>query len=272
MWDYSLKNSECLGRDHGIRSEYVPLSGFAEAWIKEWDCREGESLMGEEYLSGGVQLTVALMRGPEQCTEADHRWAVSHGRWSPESEMESHEIGGEGSGVWSVGRADEDIDVLFFGTKTPASHPQSNGHPPRLNAMEKLRSIHGLRLVAVGSAYGPALGRFVRRARIIINLTNFGLECETKWSRITQLLMVRRFILSELSGSNCPDDVWMEQAGGVGLFTDETMISSVMHFLSHPEERSQIAEAGYEALRDRPVRSLVRGVVDSWHHRRGCGL
>jgi hypothetical protein len=267
VWDYSLKNSECLGREHGIRSEYVPLSGFAQAWIDEWDCQEGEPLMNKKHVVDAADLPLPLI--PENCTAADRQWALSHGSWLPEGETESHEIG---SGTWSVGRADEDIDVLFIGSVIPTVGPQANQVSYRLNSLQRLQSLSGLHVVRVSHVHGAALARFVRRARIVINLSNFGMECETKWSRITQLLMVRRFVLSELSGSNCPDDVWMERAGGVGLFTDETMIAAVLHFLAHPEERGRIAEAGYAALRERPVRSLVRGSVIAWHNRRGCAL
>ena len=122
------------------------------------------------------------------------------------------------------------------------------------------------------NVFGAALGRLVRRARIVINLSSFGMMCETKWSRITPLLMMHKFVLSEISGSSCPDDVWFQRAGGVALCTKDTFLSSVLYFLAHPEERRRVAEAGHEALKLRPVSGLVRGALASWRSGRGCSM
>ena len=144
-----------------------------------------------------------------------------------------------------VPRAEEDIDVLFYGVYNER----------RVAPLRRLAQ-RGWKVTWVNGVYGEERDRLIARARIVINL-HFYSESRLEVARCFYLLANGRFVLSEESF-----DAWETGlAGGIAFAPYESIEEACAWYLEHPEERAAIAQAGRDLLRQRPQATLLAPAV-----------
>jgi glycosyl transferase family 1 len=140
-----------------------------------------------------------------------------------------------------VPRAQEDIDVLFYGVYNER----------RMAPLRRLAQ-RGRKVTWVNGVYGEERDRLIARSRIVINIHFYG-ESRLEVARCFYLLANGRFVLSEES----PDAGETGLAGGIAFSPYEGIEEACAWYLEHPAERAAIAEAGREILRRRPQSALL---------------
>jgi hypothetical protein len=136
--------------------------------------------------------------------------------------------------------ADEDIDVLFYGSLNE-----------RRSAV--LDQLAGLSVMRLFNCYGPERDRVIARSRIVLNVHYYEAHIMEQ-ARVSYLLNNGRFVLSE----SCRDDPF---SGTVPQVAYPELAAACRHYLSRPEERRRIARAGHEAFRARPMAESLREVL-----------
>lgn len=141
-----------------------------------------------------------------------------------------------------IGQADEDVDVLFYGSMNERRH----------QVLQQLRA-RGLRVEAAFNVYGAARDALVARAKIVLNMHYFESKV-FEAVRVGYLLGNRRFVISEGGGSS---DDESDYAHGLAFAPYDQLADACERYLQQPTERERIAEAGQQLMRQRPIAPLL---------------
>lgn len=128
------------------------------------------------------------------------------------------------------------IQVLFYGTLTPH----------RVETLRMLRSAPApLRVYHANAAsdgvFGNPLDALLLDAEIVLNLRAFGGKNEWKMPRLARLLSNEKFIISE---GKCETGQCSSFRNGVVFAEREDLKAAIIHYLSRPHERREIARRG----------------------------
>lgn len=141
-----------------------------------------------------------------------------------------------------IAPADEDIDVLFYGSLNER----------RAVVLREL-TRRGLRVKHLFGVYGAERDAWIARARIVLNMHYFDAKV-FEAVRVTYLLANRRFVVSE-RGSDAAEEAAYEQALAFSAY--ETLADTCERCLADPALRRRTADAGFEFMRQRPIQALL---------------
>jgi hypothetical protein len=138
----------------------------------------------------------------------------------------------------------QDIDVLFYGM-TGVS---------RLNALHSL-SHAGLTVVFVSGLYGPARDELISRAKLVLNINLYDFARIFEIVRVSYLFANSKAVVATRDpGVFVEPDV--EPAIRFTVF--ETLIEDCQQLLRHDEERAALEARGFETIRQRDVREILK--------------
>lgn len=157
----------------------------------------------------------------------------------------SHVPLGHAAALERIARAEEDIDVLFYGIYNER----------RLSILRRL-AARAWKVHCVNGVYGQERDALIARSRIVLNLHFYG-ESRLEVARCFYLLVNGRFLLSEES----PDAGETGLAGGIAFARYDKIEAACAWYLEHPAERAAIAQAGRDLLRKRPQSALLAPAV-----------
>jgi hypothetical protein len=157
----------------------------------------------------------------------------------------SHVPLGYASALERIPRAEEDIDVLFYGVYNER----------RLAILQRLVQ-RGLKVRWVNGVYGEARDRLIARSRVVVNI-HFYEQSRLEVPRCFYLMANGRFVLSETS----PDAEEAGYGSGIAFAPYEDLEETCAWYLGHPAERLAVAEAGQALLRLRPQSALLAPAV-----------
>jgi hypothetical protein len=154
---------------------------------------------------------------------------------------------GHAQALERIARAEEDIDVLFYGIYNER----------RLSLLRRF-AARGWKVHCVNGVYGTERDALIARSRIVLNLHFYG-ESRLEVARCFYLLANGRFVLSEDS----PDVGETGLAGGIAFAPYDKIEEACAWYLERPAERAAIAQAGRELLRKRPQSALLGPAVSA---------
>ena len=124
-------------------------------------------------------------------------------------------------------------------------------------------------VVHTPNVFGDQLYRYVRRAKIVLNLRSFGHAQEFKMSRLMVMLANQAFVLSETMGVDADTGPFRD---GIVMVHADHLPEAVRYYLDRPALRASIAAAGHAAFLRRPQADLLRPAVNDILERVGCPL
>ncbi len=144
----------------------------------------------------------------------------------------------------------EDIDILFLGTFNER----------RIRYFNELKKLNK-NLVFRQGVYGDEKLKLISRAKIVLNI-NFYETGIFEWTRIYQLLINKKFIITE--DSNDMDEYKDLNSGLIisafGNVYDT--VSKIDYYLDHPQERYEIAERGHETMKS--IETYLPGIENAF--------
>jgi glycosyltransferase involved in cell wall biosynthesis len=141
---------------------------------------------------------------------------------------------------------DEDIDVLFFGSRSPR----------RQCVFDEIRS-RGLVFHHAFGAYGADRDALIKRAKIVLNLHQY-LPGSFEILRMAYLLSNRKAVVSELNPGETIDS---DLEGGFVATPYENIGSAVANLVANPVARNAIAGAGYRKFICRSEAAILRDAL-----------
>ena len=144
--------------------------------------------------------------------------------------------------------AEEDIDVLFFGTLNDR----------RRNIIKSLGE-NGVKTQVLMGVYGKERDQFIGRSKIVLNIHYYETQI-FEIVRVSYLLANRRFVISE---SGCDPVEEGAFSSGVVFAGYDGLVRTCLDFLSRPEDRRRIAEAGFDIMVKRPETDYLRAAIQT---------
>jgi len=138
---------------------------------------------------------------------------------------------------------EEDIDVLFVGSMNER----------RLAVLAAL-SARGVHVEWRFGVYGAERDRLFARSRIVLNVHFYEAKI-FEAVRVSYLLANRRFVISERGDGDA------DFAGGVALTSYDGLVDTCIAYLARPEQRAEIAAAGFALMRERSQAAFLEPVV-----------
>lgn len=139
--------------------------------------------------------------------------------------------------------AEEDIDVLFYGSFND-----------RRNAVLNALRARGVRVESVFGVYGAERDALIARSKLVINIHYYDAKI-FEVARIFYLLANNRFVLTETSEPSA-DQTYFEP--GLAIIPYENLVDACCYYLEHPEERQAIAQQGFELVKNRKQSDALR--------------
>jgi len=149
-----------------------------------------------------------------------------------------------------IPKAEEDIDVLFFGSMNER----------RERVIQALRD-HEVRVEAVTEEepkYGAERDRLIARSKIVLNVHYYEAKV-FEIVRVSYLLANRRFVISERGNDSAQE---AEFVPGVVFADYEDLVEMCIDFLERPGDRARIAGAGFELMTQRPQAEHLKAVLE----------
>ena len=147
-----------------------------------------------------------------------------------------------------IAPAEEDIDVLFYGSLNER----------RAVVLREL-TRRGLRVKHLFGVYGTERDAWIARARIVLNMHYFEAKV-FEAVRVTYLLANRRFVVSE---RGCDSAEEANYADGVAFSAYDDLADTCDRFLAQPHERRRVADAGFDLMQHRPIETLLAPALAS---------
>ena len=141
-----------------------------------------------------------------------------------------------------IGPAEEDIDVLFYGSTNPR----------RLRVLAALREA-GLRVEAAWNVYGAARDALIARSKLVLNVHYFEAKV-FEIVRVSYLLANGRAVVSE-RGAAPEEEAPFAQA--VRFADYDELVPACVELLRDGRERARLAQAGRAAMRSRPETEIL---------------
>lgn len=139
-----------------------------------------------------------------------------------------------------------DIDVLFFGSINPR----------RQEIIDQM-SADGLQVCAAFGVYGKERDALIGRAKLLLNVHFYDAKV-LEMVRISYLLANRCAVLSEHSSNPAEDDTLAE---GVAFADYQDLARRARELIDSPEERTRLAQRGFEIMSNRPIADYLRAVL-----------
>ncbi len=141
---------------------------------------------------------------------------------------------------------DRDIDVLFYGSINER----------RQEIIESLEKA-GIKVSSVFDVYGEARDQLIQRSKIVLNLHYYSAQV-FEIVRVSYLLANKQFVISEI----CEDDPEVDDfAAGVVFAQYENLVQTCLEFLDKPTARSEIAETGFNLMRQRDEATYLKAAI-----------
>jgi len=102
--------------------------------------------------------------------------------------------------------------------------------------------------------YGAERDRLFARSRIVLNVHFYEAKI-FEAVRVSYLLANRRFVISERGDGDA------DFAGGVALTSYDGLVDTCIAYLARPEQRAEIAAAGFALMRERSQAAFLKPVV-----------
>ena len=134
-----------------------------------------------------------------------------------------------------------DIDVLYYGSP----------HGRRHQVLQALKN-QGVKLTYLQGTFGPHLDRYIRRAKIVLNVHAWSGLDVLETVRLSFLLANRCFVISEEADHN-------PYGSGVVYAPYDALVSCCLDYLGKSfSERDSVAQEGYLAIRRIDLVSVLR--------------
>jgi hypothetical protein len=147
-----------------------------------------------------------------------------------------------------IAPAEEDVDVLFYGSVNPR----------RRRVLDAL-AARGLRVEAVYGVYGEARDRLIARSRIALNLHFYEAKV-FEVVRVSYLLANRRCVVSE-RGADPEEERQLE--GGVAFAPYEELVETCARLAADPAARAALAATGHELMKRRDTAAYLRVALEA---------
>lgn len=145
-----------------------------------------------------------------------------------------------------IPKAEEDIDVLFYGSVNER----------RLSILQELKT-YGVKVHALFGVYGTERDSIIGRSKIVLNIHFYEAKV-FEIVRVSYLLANQRFVISE-RGINAREEAAF--ASGVVFADYDDLVTTCLDFLSRYEDRSSIAEAGFHLMSQRIETDYLKTVI-----------
>jgi hypothetical protein len=145
-----------------------------------------------------------------------------------------------------IDQAEEDIDVLFYGSLNER----------RWHIIQSLKA-HGVKAEAVFGVYGNERDKLIARSKILLNIHFYEAKV-FEVVRVSYLLANQRFVISE-RGSNPVEEAAFST--GVVFADYEDLVKTCLDFLSRSEDRRVVAEAGFKIMTQRSETDYLKTVI-----------
>ncbi|AFZ20701.1 hypothetical protein [Allocoleopsis franciscana] len=147
-----------------------------------------------------------------------------------------------------IPKAEEDIDVLFYGSVNER----------RLSILQELKA-HGVKVHALFGVYGAERDSIIGRSKIVLNIHFYEAKV-FEIVRVSYLLANQRFVISE-RGINAREEAGF--ASGVVFADYDDLVTTCLDFLSRNEDRTSIAEAGFNLMSQRIETDYLKTVIEA---------
>jgi SAM-dependent methyltransferase len=142
--------------------------------------------------------------------------------------------------------AEEDVDVLFYGSQNPR----------RLRVLDALRA-RGLRVLAPYGVYGAERDRLIARAKVVLNV-HFYQAKVFEVVRVSYLLANRRCVVSE-RGADLEEERQLEP--GIAFAPYDQLVETCARLAADPAARAALAAAGQELMMRRDQVAYLRDAL-----------
>lgn len=156
-----------------------------------------------------------------------------------------------------VKRAQEDIDVLFYGSISER----------RAKVLQSLHD-HEINLEVLFGVYGKELDEYIGRSKIILNI-HFFEECFFEPIRVGYLLNNHCCVISEES-VNKEDEKILAQ--GIVICPYEDIVSTCIKYLEITGFRTSVRQEGYKLYKSRPQEEILAPLLRNTNHVKGITL
>lgn len=152
--------------------------------------------------------------------------------------------------------AEQDIDVVFFGTKTQR----------RVKVLDALIQ-RGLRVMLTQTVEGWSIEErngYLRRAKVVLNLHNWENSRVVELPRLTTLLRQRKAVVCELYPDSEIDPLLRDAVAGVPY---EGLVDTVIELVADAPRRAELERKGLALLRRNPQTKWVAPALErflSW--------
>lgn len=157
---------------------------------------------------------------------------------------------GYAPGLTRIAPTDEDIDVLFYGSLNE-----------RRAVVLRALAARGLRVKHLFGVYGAERDTWIARARVVLNLHYFESKV-FEAVRVSYLLANRRCVVSERGGDPAEEADW-SQAVAFAAYDD--LVDTCAALVADAPRRRQIADAGFDCIRARPIERLLEPALATLH-------
>jgi len=145
-----------------------------------------------------------------------------------------------------IAPADEDVDVLFYGSLND-----------RRKAVLRELEARGARVHIAFGLYGAARDRLVARSRLVLNVHFYEAKV-FEIVRVSYLLANRRTVVSERGHDREEERAFQ---AGIAFAEHGRLAERCLELLARPEERRRIGEAGFAAMSARPQAEFLRAAL-----------
>jgi len=144
-------------------------------------------------------------------------------------------------------RADEEIDVLFYGLPSDA----------RLAVFRQL-CLAGLRCVFASGLYGPPRDDLIARAKIVLNLNLYPRSRIFEIVRVSYLLANSKAVVSDIY-----EDSYVEPdlRDAVAFAPPDQILATCKRLIQDAAARRALEQRGLEAMRRRDIRSILSSAL-----------
>lgn len=151
----------------------------------------------------------------------------------------------------TIQAADEDIDVLFYGSLNDR----------RQRVLADLAAA-GLRVEAPFGLYGAARDALIARAKIVLNV-HFYVPGHFEVIRVGHLMANRKAVVTELNPGETIDP---DLAPGLACVPYDDLVPAIRALIADPDRRARLAAAGHTSFAARDAAAiLAQAIASSWN-------
>ena len=142
----------------------------------------------------------------------------------------------------------QDIDVLFYGGP---GGMRLQVFADLCQSLVKAVFVHGL--------YGASRDGLIARSKLVLNINQYPDTHVFEIARVSYLLANRKAVISDFSASS---KIEATIAGALKFVPVDSMVGECLKLLADDAARTALEEAGFEIIRRRDIREILRPVLD----------